>query len=228
MLPINMSELDGQGGQPVNEALKALCESLGITLVEDATDESGIQAIGEKFKELAEAKPPEPDPTKDEPELPESLLKMAESDPALKAWIDSQEETKKTLGEQAELIGQLAAQNHASLVKERVVSLSEGADKVLPPVVATKLTELASELSPKAGEAVINLFAETIKTGLVELGERGDAGDHNDDAELNTQLEQKVQSLMEKDEDLSIADAYTKVFAEDPALHARYRAETLA
>ena len=230
MLPINMSELDGQGGQPVNEALKALCESLGITLAEDATDEVGIQAIGEKFKELAEVKPDPKDdkPDPDETKTPESLLKMAESDPALKVWLETQEATQKTLAEQAETIGQLAAQNHAKDIREKVQALSEGSSKVLPPAVTTELSELASTLPPKSGEAVIKLFADTLKAGLVELGERGDAGDQEATGELDTRLEQAAQKFMEEDKDLSISDAYSKVFAEDPALYEQYRRETLA
>jgi phage I-like protein len=233
ILPINMSELgmpserpqEGNGMDPKKQR-----KLLGLP--EDATDEQVEAALDERLKSLEEdeKKKEEVDDKKDEvddtktPEaiaasesgLPQEVIQLAESNPAIKALVDHV----------AALGTQLAATQGAlrlSEVQAEVKELTEGKN-AFPAVVSDDLTKLLSESDITTANAVVSILKKVQGTGLVQLGEFGHSapGGEKDASKL---FAEEVAKVMANDK-LSYADAAERVAAMQPQLYADHAEES--
>ena len=236
ILPLNMSELfeerhkqdteEGTGMDP-----KKLRKLLGLP--EDATDEQVNAKLGELPEDFVIEPPKAPEEKKTEDEkkveekelepvgLSEDLIKLSETNPAIKQLTDMIGSLQETVVKQGAAL-QLA--ETTVIVKK----LSEpGNGKALPTGVQEKLKETL--LAPTAENVVKLMESLNAAGGYVELGESGGAGNHGDqDAGSATKkFNDKVQELVDKDK-LSYGDAVERVALTEPDLFEAHRQASYA
>jgi phage I-like protein len=234
ILPLNMSELgmpserlqEGKGMDP-----KELRKLLGLP--EDATDEVANAALAERLAAKPEDKktPAELEAEKQaaadleakkeadaiaasEGGLPQEVIQLAESNPAIKALVGH----VTALGTQLSATqGALRLAEVAGTVKE----LTEG-ENALPAVVTEDLTKLLSETDPKTANQFAEILKQVLGAGLVKLGETaytGKAGAGETDAAKK--FSEEVSKVMASDK-LSYGDACERVASLQPQLYAEY------
>jgi hypothetical protein len=227
ILPINMSELGLESGEPPAEGGSMTKEQKALLgLPEDATDEQVNAKLGELVKPPETVEPPKPvEPEKVPVPVAASeglsdVLKLAEGhqDPVVKGLAEYIKQQDTKLAEQGASL-RLAE----TTVKVRQLNETAKTKKfAFPPVVTDALTEALVALPKSLGEKVYGAFEALAKTGVVQLGEtdvtpgeRGDAGD------AVKRFTDAANALAQK-ESLSFADAASKVAASDPQLFSEY------
>jgi len=243
--------------QEVGVDPKKLRKLLG--LAEDATDEQVTAALAEKdltvddLKAQTEEPPKEDKGKKEDDKTDEPPMQIAASEVVALAKKLSEGQTSPEVKQLSDLVAGLAttlettqktlAENQTALrlseADNRVKRLSEvkaGDEKkgkvryALPPAAQEKLRKIFAEAPKQLSDDVFEAFEDIMKTGLIELGERGSTrvalGEGEESA--SKQFSEKVAEKMKANDKLDYADAVTAVSAEDPELFDRYREETFA
>ena len=217
LVPVNLSELFSNGTQKgkEDESMKLteqLREALGLS--EDSTEQDALDAIGALNTKLEEASKSKEDPPKEIP------VELSEN-PIVKGLLDEVAElrTARTLSEAKQLTDSWATGKN-------------GEKKfAIPPAATEPLTDLIVN-NPKLSEKLTEAMDAILETGLVTLGERGTAhkqrrdGDEGDGTAI-AELNSRVKKLMEENDSITFADAYSEV-SRDEELFNRYRRESLA
>jgi hypothetical protein len=244
--PINLSET--VGGSLMDP--KQIRELLGLP--EDATDEQ----VKAKLAEVVAAGTQQPDPSasggeppKNEPVPPKveepvkepatlsepdpELVKLAETNPAVKAMLDAQAETARKLAEQQASIVRLEAKGRQDALGIQLNDLlsptDDGRKRVIAPHLRVKLAEELSTLPVALSDKVVALLRDVLKgDGIVELGEIGTTGGsaHSDGVTAIKRMTDQTDKLMLADKDLSYGDALEQVALSDPDLYEAYRRES--
>jgi phage I-like protein len=155
----------------------------------------------------------------------QQLSELAKTNPAIAQLMEQQEQMRKALAEQQTRI-------RLSDMTTKVTQLNEKAGQkgvAFPAVVLNELPQLLTDMSDTVGKGVVGLFEKLLDTRLVQLGEKGHqqiAGGNTADGQMG--LHNAVVALMEKDKDLTYADAMDKVLSEKPELFDSYRADSYA
>jgi phage I-like protein len=225
--PINASELV-LGGQVTNTGgtgmdPKELRKLLGLS--EGATDDQVTAKLTELMKPPAPPEPPKNDPPKlNEPN--EDLKKLAEDNPTVKALIEAQESMRRQLAEQAKTL-------RLSEMTTKVTQLNEKATQknvAFPAVVLNELPSVLVDMSDTSGAKVLELFEKLVDTKLVQLGEKGhqqnSGGGTNEEGQGG--LHKAILALMDKNKDLTYAEAMDTVLHERPELFDNYRSSAYA
>lgn len=169
------------------------------------------ELIAEAEAKLAAAPKPEPSQADLEKSLPESVRKMVEAARAEAASAAAEvqklrdEKEDKEFVEQAGAYPQIIAK--AAEFGPIFKALSKGAPDAFP-----KLKELLKSVN------------EQMRVGKLFNTLGGDERPGGDFPEA--QVAARARALVQKDAKLTIQDAYSAVFAEDPGLYERYRAAT--
>jgi hypothetical protein len=228
ILPINMSEVNG--GESVDKLLQAMRAKFKLS--DDATEDEILEAFSKDVVEPKKEEDPKNEPITavlSEEQL-ETLKKLAEDHPAMKGLSELVQTQSSVLKTQAESIAQLQAAaklSEAQVMLNDFTKPSEGA-WAIPPAALEGMPKLLSEMPPGHQKAFGEFVTSILKTGLVQLGEkgvlrqRGDAG--KSAGELFTE---SVEKHLSEDPKMSYADAVSRVSADDPDLWESYRLETL-
>jgi hypothetical protein len=150
----------------------------------------------------------------------QQLSELAASNPVVKALVEQQAEMRRQLSEQM-------ARVRLSDMTTKVAQLNEKAGRknvAFPAVVLNELPKALTDMSDAVGATVIGLFEKLLDTGLVQLGEKGHqqtGGGNTGDGQQD--LHKAVVALMDKDKQLTYADAMDKVLSDRPELFASYR-----
>lgn len=250
ILPINLSEFpevvrDNEGGSRMDP--KKLRQLLGLK--EDATDDE-VQAAIDAGIAKAEAtsetgsgeggnEPPEgggastetpPAGTETPANEPvtvsaseqAALVQLAETNPAVKALLASQEAQGKQIEE-------LAATAKLSEIKAKFTGFDTG-KLTLSPTQRTIAQKLAIKLSDTDTATFFELLTDIVTNGVVELGERG--GGRTDPTAANATLAQTFEAAVDKSIQLSegkldYITAVEQAALADPAGYEAYRASVM-
>ncbi len=239
ILPINMSELFDSEYEPTQERvanmdLTKIRELLGLS--ETATDEEILAAAAEKLVSSDPVEEPSVDGDQVEEVTDQEQLvlasedltaakKLAEDNPAVAPLVALMEK-------QNEVLARTAAALKLSETEARVVKLSETSkDRTLSPAAKEDLNRILFE-APEGIAKQVYAFAESIlKTGLVELGERGAAGTGSDvdvDAPATRAFNEAVTAARKENPDFTYADAVEHIASSEPKLFNEYREESFA
>jgi hypothetical protein len=248
ILPINLSEV-AEGGSLMDP--KQLRQLLG--LAEDATDAEVQQKLADVISASSssseggdtggEGDPPAPPPSEGEPaegtppapqpepvtatEPSADLIKLAETNPAIKQLLDKQEADSKRLAE-LELTNRTSALNLQ--LNELVEPGDNGAKRVLSPNARKQLSEALVRVPVQLSDSIVDVVRGILKDGVIELGERGSTGGASSSGGAVTatkKFSDLVDKAMKDNENMSYADAVESVGLSDPELYDRYRHETV-
>lgn len=226
ILPINLTEVAKQFGGNVDELTKALIKALGLP--EDAKPEDLLAAVaklqvpapsgaGGEPDTPPPTSPPQPKPTPD-PQPDEKVPAMLNEQqlmelPQVKALADK--------------VRTLEAANRLAEVNAQVSSLNDGATHAIPPAALESLKTILVDLPKTQGDRVVQMFKETVKQGLIPLGERGSMGGNTTTDSHSKRFSDEVDKLMSKDDKLTYADAVQRIGDTNPELWEGYRREAL-
>jgi hypothetical protein len=248
ILPINLNEV-AEGGSLMDP--KQLRQLLG--LAEDATDAEVQQKLADVISASSssseggdtggEGDPPAPPPSEGEPaegtppapqpepvtatEPSADLIKLAETNPAIKQLLDKQEADSKRLAE-LELTNRTSALNLQ--LNELVEPGDNGAKRVLSPNARKQLSEALVRVPVQLSDSIVDVVRGILKDGVIELGERGSTGGASSSGGAVTatkKFSDLVDKAMKDNENMSYADAVESVGLSDPELYDRYRHETV-
>lgn len=230
ILPINLSEVILSGGYMLKEMAKLL------GLPEDADEATILAAMQTRLEatpvepaEQTEEAPPAPPaetPSENQPttqpasptataqpvaasEVTAEVIALAEADPVVRSLVDR--------------IAILESATRLSEVDAAVKSLSDGKVAV-QPAIAQKLRDTALEMPKQFADKMLALVGEIVKSGVVELGERGTLT-HERDTTATKQFSDKVTQVMEARK-VDYATAADIVASENPQLFTEYRSES--
>jgi hypothetical protein len=160
--------------------------------------------------------PPQPEPTPEPTPDDKELAKLAESSPAIKALMARLEETNKRLDESDK-------RARESELRLKLAELSDS-KMALPPSVEDQLVAALADPNKVDVAKLFEAVGTLKKTGFVQLGERGRAGQQGaGNSDEYGRFEKAVKELMAKDDKLSYADAASQVALMDPDLYEAYR-----
>lgn len=234
ILPINMTEVfeyasphkSNEGGSTVTpEQIKAAAKKLG--LAEDATEDQVYEAI--EGLEFDDSEQEEQQPAIAATEVPADIIKLAESSPGMKQFIEAFQGVQKQLGETT--VALQLAENTNRITKLAELAKSKG--YALPPAVQEEMVKALTETSgnKQLSDVVFKSFEATLEAQLKQLGEKGHlrpVPNEDDEKSAAIQLNEKVVKLRETNKDLDYAGAVASIAATDPELYDRYRSETYA
>lgn len=174
--------------------------------------------------------PPQPEPPAPPVALSEEVLaKLLSDHPLFKQLRDGLEAANSKLAE-SERTRQLAETRHRlSTLKAK----RGGREYVLPPSVIDAIAEGTVAGDPvKMSEAFVGSLETFVKTGFVELGERGRMGNGRE-VDTTTQLSQAVLAartthFQATGKQLAYRDAIAAVVRQNPDLYEEYRADSYA
>jgi hypothetical protein len=238
ILPINLSELRfAEGGNPAMDP-KLLRQRLGLP--EDATDEAvttALEALPEPIQELVKApeaveppkdtEPPTPPVVEQEKvpatlaEPPADLVKLAETNPAVKLMLQEREANAKRLEA-------LETSSRLSEVKLQIKTLSEGGKFAIPPVALDELQTVLLAAPVQLADSFVKVVQSIIEKGLVDLSEHGTVRPETVQLTDISAFTKAVDKIQLAEPTLSPVDALERAAAENPALYAAYRMATLA
>jgi phage I-like protein len=215
--PLNLSEMLDRA--PVDDPeerndmdLKKFTELLGLA---EGTSEDDVLA---KTKELMEKAA-----KADAPSAEAELIKLSETNPAIKMLMDQQTELRRqNAATQATL--------RLTEVRAGVLELSESLRSkniALPAAVIEDLTRVLHESTDAHGTKVMAIVKTLGESGFVELGEIGrqrTGGEQKDPVKVFGELVSKEQT----DHKLSYADAVQKVASENPDAYRNYAGASYA
>lgn len=247
MLPVNLNELMESEEEMDPKLKKALIQRYNLS--EDATDEQVQEAVVKaappappaavdlskakvEWKEntatitfpdvegSVEVKAPEPSKLSEEDE---QLKKLAETNPAVAKMLSDQEETNKRLRA-------LEVTNKTSTVTQKLNEITG-----LPPVVLTELRDELVKAPVEFSDKVIGAIAKLKKQGFVpekqtsKTGSTGsEEGAGSSDAVKRFFEEVEKVKKDEANKNLSEADLYDLVAAENPQLYFDYEKAILS
>jgi phage I-like protein len=257
ILPVNLSEAFASQDDPHEGALSTKLQEVGVDpkklrkllgLKEDATDADVTTALTDKGLTVDDFKvePPKADPPKDDDKSKDEPVQIAASEILELAKKLSEGAGDNAQQKQlADLVGAMATSMKAVETKletteaalklseatSRVVKLNEGGagKRALPPAVTDKLRDVLVGAPKQLSDTVYTMFEDVLKTGLVELGERGSSRTNNkegDDKTALVTLKERTDKLMAENKGMNYADACEKVFSDDPQLFETYREES--
>jgi hypothetical protein len=210
--PLNLSEMLDRADDDPEEGndmdLKKFTELLGLA---EGTSEDAVLAKIKEFKEKAEKPPTQ----LSDPEA--ELIKLAETNPAIKLLMDSQQKLR-------EESARTTAALRLSEVRADVLQLSEslrGKDVALPAAVIDDLTQVLHEATPVHGTKVMAIVKTLGEGGFVQLGEKGrqrTSVNEGDPVKQFSDLVVKVQT----DRKLQYAEAVQAVATENPDAYRAY------
>jgi phage I-like protein len=229
ILPINLSEMIGEesnnqgaeGGNQVNrEQLEQLAQNLGVSFEASTSDEDLFTAVSEVKIEPPKEEQKQVEETKDPIAASEDLVKLAETNPAVALLLSDREEQRKRLAT-------LEASARLGNINTKLAEMN-GQGHALKPVIAEKVRKAVVQLSERDADSVLDLIAEIVSDGVVELGERGSGAPatRSGGKTFAEEFEGRANKLMEANKDLDYADAVTQVAADDPELFESYRHES--
>ena len=215
IMPINMSEHFSEEESQVEEFLKALREKLG--LAEDATEEEILAAASFQDPE------PTPEETENEEDAEEALvadLVLASEEPvAVRQLTD-------LVKKQGEMITSLQKSNRDKDVTVKLNEWTTATDAAyqfaLPPALHGDLRKIMLN----EGGSIESFIESLLKTGLVELGERGAIRSNGETVDATKRFGDAVSKLQAAGS-MDYADAVTRVASDDPELFEAYRQEAL-
>jgi hypothetical protein len=245
LVPVNLSELVGNPAGPPEQGKegegmdpKKLREILKLS--ETATDDEVTAALT-KLSESAGTGQPSTPPPPTPPAPPAPPAGTGDVDPKdvttlLSELVDtSNNPAVKALGElvktQQEELTRLHTANREAAVEKKLSELDDIAkdrDIAIPTSVHDQLKHILLNSPVKLGEMVFNSYVDTIKLGVVELGERGwqrrvHAGTPGQ------RFEELVGEQIKLSEGkMNYADAMERVAAQNPQLYTEYREESFA
>jgi phage I-like protein len=155
----------------------------------------------------------------------QQLSELAKTNPAIAQLMEQQEQMRKALADQT-------SRMRLSDMTVKVTQLNEKAGQkgvAFPAVVLNELPQLLTDMADAIGSKVLALFEKLVDTKLVQLGEKGHqqiGGGNTDDGQGG--LHKAVLALMDKDKQLTYADAMDQVLSERPELFDSYRADSYA
>jgi phage I-like protein len=222
ILPINLSEVFEGGNAHMDPKLRAaLIKRLGLT--DAATDEEILAA--------AEQEPEEPEGEQEEQEeeeeqestqsvaASESLVKLAETNPEVKALLDERQADRQRLE-------RLEVSTRLSEVNVTLGELSQG-DNALPVALHEDVKKVLTEVPVQHAEKFAEVLKKIHKTGLVKLGEQGSSETKpGGDGQATKRFNEEVKKLTEGEGALGYADAVERIAASDPELFEAYREES--
>ena len=218
LIPVNLSEVftDEPEQDPPEKTnnqedeMKEFLEKLRkqFNLSEDATEEQILAAAAKAMED-----PPAPQP------------------PA------GSDELQKQLAEAMTTIAQLQTHQRLSEVNQQLKDWQRGGEELkfaLPPALSDKVKAIM--LAEKAGENTFTEFmAELLKTGLVDLSEKGKTRTPSaprsapalgeDGKSATDRWNDEVQKYLSEHEDATIGDAIEEVARDHPELYDEYRTE---
>ena len=142
-------------------------------------------------------------------EVTPQVLALAEADPVVRSLVDR--------------IAILEGATRLSEVDTAIKSFSDGKVAV-QPAISQKLRDAVLEMPKQFGDKVLELVGEIVKSGVVELGERGTLT-HERDTTATKQFNDKISSVMEARK-VDYATAADIVATENPQLFTEYRSES--
>jgi phage I-like protein len=235
LTPVNLSELFRSDQPKEGSAVDGKLLRKALKLSEDATDEEVNAAV----EAAAKADPPKPDdkPVDDKKEEPvavglseeaiQGLTKAlgeqaAPAAEALRVLNETVQKQDATLREQQDQLKTLSDAHRLTETEKAVRQLSETAEKkgrILPPAVATLLSEAVKDNdTTKFLEAVTKLS----ETGFAERGERGSQRRTEEEGGFSTkQFNEKIKEAT-KDGNKSLGEAVSDLLA-DPDAYDAYR-----
>ena len=217
--PVKPEQTHDEEVERMMEFLVKLAEMLGVKLDDgDDAEEKNSEAVATKVKELTEghstlsteivelrefkskhAKPEDDKARKFAEMFPEEALQLAE--------------TRRKLQEK-EVSERLSEWTHSS------------ANKGIPPVVADKVKAYRTALEGDAALKFDEIMSEIVKTGTVDLSERGGSGDRGPSGDPETDFLEAVMKLREADAKLSFSEAKDKVRIAQPDLFEAWQSKT--
>jgi len=225
LLPVNLSEITTQ--QPQGGTLDPKQLRAALKLSETATDDEVMAAIA-KLNQPSAVPTPTPAPT----QLTEdALAKMLTDLPAFKALQEGLVGAQKALSD-SEKARQLSETKH----RLGALQATQGGRKyVLPPSMIDAVAEGSTLADPTAATLkFVEGLEAFMKTGMVELGERGTArtgnlGDKNATQQLSEQVVARQTSHFQATgKTLSYRDAIAATVRDNPDLYTEYRQDSYA
>lgn len=223
ILPINLSEFGHETQQEekdMDPALKRLSELLGLKLADDADDDTATAAIAEAITKLQE-------PKKDDPVVDDEAKKLAESNPAVARLLADNQRMRDEQDRDRQDIRELMARNRLSEVKLMLDGLDKPGQYALSPVAKKKLSDVLVKLSERDSTAIVEAFQETLKDGIVLLGEKGGSSRRTSETGDAVQRFHDTVTKFMADDKLSYADACERVIASEPDLWDAYNDDQL-
>lgn len=224
ILPINMSDVILTGGYMLKEIAKLL------GLPEDADEQTVTSALQAKLSATPEPTPqpdpqtpPQPEPTPEPAPQPSAdagtqvpvaaseLVKLAETNPAVKTLMD-----------------RVATLEAATRLSEVTVQLSElTTDKyTIAPVMLEELRTVLVEAPKALSDKFFATVKNIVQSGIVELGERGfGRADENSGESATKRFTEAVADYTKTHPDVSYAVAAEIVASDNPQLFTEYRNE---
>ncbi len=219
ILPINLSEVVKNNGGQMDEMTKALITALDLD-PEKATPEDLIKAV-QAIKVKPEVKPEIKPEVKPEGEVkPEPITVGAQLTEATVAKLLA--EAVKPL---VDKIAILETSNRLSETSFKISKLNEGKPNRLAPAVTEEAAKLIAGLPNEAGDKVLQLLSDTLKGGLIPMGEQGGLTLDLNGKTAGEVFVSEVDKIMKLNEKLSYADAVETVSREQPELFEQYRVE---
>lgn len=156
--------------------------------------------------------------------LSEDVLKLAESNPAIKALMDMVNTQGKQLEEQTKELNE-------TRVNATIVKLSEAATKkgfALPPTSKEAIKVILSEpgMSRQLSEKIVFAFDKIIDNGLVELNERGNSRNGGGDSDSAVKRFNDEVTKISAERKIDYASAALAVSQEQPQLFSDYQTES--
>jgi phage I-like protein len=221
--PINLSEFGHEQQQEekdMDPVLKKLADLLGLKLADDVSDEDATSAVAEAITKLQE-------PKKDEPATVEEAKKLAESNPAVATLLAENARMKEEQERDRKDIRELMARNRLSEVKLMLDGLDEPGKFALSPVAKKKLSEVLVKLTEKDATDLVQAFQDTLKNGIVQLGERGVRNRGTSESGDQVVRFHETITQLQTEKKLSYADAVKQVIADQPDLWDAYQDDQL-
>jgi hypothetical protein len=244
ILPINMSELFTSTGAPTAPSApapqpipsegghmdpKKLREALGLQ--EDASDADVVAKLAEGLNPTPPAPtppvapPPTTLPTPTEPSSPADVaallrqLSDVDGNPAIKALTDLVKAQQNQLAE-------VVQQRKVERIDRQLADLDAGKKFAVPPAVKDQLRDILLRSPEELGQQVLSAYTETLKLGVIDLGERGWQRRGDDKSPTQMYLTAIDEMMSKPGNKMSYAEATARVAAENPQLAAQYREES--
>jgi phage I-like protein len=225
ILPINLSEAFAgtkptQEAPKVDEFVKQLAALLGLP------DDSTSEKVLSEFKLKLEA--PKPEPKKDEPDP--TLVKLAETNPAIATMLAEQAQLKEERKQDAVRLAALEMRHRLSETKTSVKALS---DKLkgfeIAPAHVNEMANALVKCTEGVANELLTALSNLFEKGLVQLTEIGGGKPRNiGGADPIKQFTDAIDKKMTDNKGMQYSEAVRVVAEEDPKLWENYSEATLA
>jgi phage I-like protein len=227
ILPINLSEAFAgtkptQEAPKVDEFVKQLAALLGLP------DDSTSEKVLSEFKLKLEA--PKPEPKADEPDP--SLVKLAETNPAIAKLLADQAELKEERKQDAIRLAAIETRHRLTETKVSVKALGEkvqGGGVQIAPAHVEALSTALVKCSEKQATEIVTALSDLFEKGLIELGERAPGNRRTESgADGIKKFTDAVTKYQADHKDVSYGDAVVELAASEPKLYEEYLEATMS